>query len=81
LIGWPDLRAQIKALTVREEELLRAVIESGDLTGDQFDACLKRTTQERLDVAALKQHFSPQALKPFLRSSPCETLRIKPRNP
>jgi hypothetical protein len=74
-----DLRSQIKALRAREEELRRPVIASGNLTGDEFEARLSRSVQERVDVPALKRELGLQALKPYLRSLACDVLRVKPK--
>jgi hypothetical protein len=74
-----DLRAQIKALKAREEELRRAVIESGELVGDEYEASLKHSVQERIDVPLLKREIGLERLKPFLRPLACDVLRIKPK--
>jgi hypothetical protein len=73
-----DIRSQIKALKAREEELRRAVIESGDMIGDDYEAGLKHSVQQRVDLPALKVALG-ERLRPFLREQVCDQLRVKPK--
>jgi hypothetical protein len=76
-----DIRREIRRLEARERELRQAVIQSGDLTGDEYEAVLKHSVSERIDISALRRQLGLQVLKPFLRESACDVLRIKSRKP
>jgi hypothetical protein len=73
-----DVRAEIKRLEQRERQLRSQVIRSGDVTGDEFEGVIKRSTQQRVDVTAARRELG-EVLRPFLRERPFEQLRIKKR--
>ena len=60
-----DVRGKLKALEAREAEL-RDVLLSGaiGLVGDEHVATIRTTSQARLDLPALREHFGGR-LKPF----------------
>ena len=74
-----DVRAEIRALQQREDELRRQLVESGDLTGAEWKAQIVNRTQERLDCDAVIKHFGKTALQPFLKRLEFEQVYLKRR--
>jgi hypothetical protein len=64
-----DIRTQIRELQAREDELRRQ-IRGGEcgLVGDEYRARIRETTYERLDTRALRAHYGPDELLPFMRN-------------
>jgi hypothetical protein len=77
-----DLRAQIRELEAREQELrARLLIPGADLSGAEWRALVVTQSRDRLDAAALRQQFGAAALKPFMRSikvTMIERMSMKP---
>jgi hypothetical protein len=72
-----DIRAQIVCLKARENELRHALLSDGvNLRGDEWRATVRLQSRECLDVAAVKQYFGEETLKPFLSVSTVPTVRL-----
>ena len=75
-----DVRADIKQLELREEELRRALLADGaDRLGVQWEAAIQDRAQERLDAKAAIEHFGTAAMKPFLRKIEFRVVKLKYR--
>jgi len=75
-----DVRAEIKRLDAVEAELRKSII-VGDfgLTGDQYIAEVRETTRETIDSALVRKHLGPDGIKPFLKKSTTQTVRLTER--
>lgn len=75
-----DVRAEMKRLKSREDELRDLILSSKcGLTGDQFDADVQRSESERIDTTALRKEFGLEKLRPFMRKSVVQTIRLSER--
>ncbi|MET4313543.1 hypothetical protein [Bradyrhizobium sp. RT4b] len=75
-----DVRAEIKVLKAREEQLRAEVLGSpDDLSGDESEASICEHTVERLDVERLKIELGLAFLRPFLREQVITSVRLKPK--
>jgi hypothetical protein len=75
-----DVRAQIKQLRAREDELRAEVLANPeDRAGDEHEAMLCETTVERVDLELMKRELGMLFLRPFLRQQVQTSVRLKPR--
>lgn len=75
-----DVRAELKRLKAREAELRDVILAGGcELVGDQFEASVRETKSERIDVEALRREMGTKALAPYMRESTTCTIRVVER--
>jgi len=75
-----DLRSEIKRLEAEEAELRKEILngEHG-LIGDQWIASVKVSDRESLDTALVRKHLGPEGVKPFLKVSTVQLLKLTER--
>jgi hypothetical protein len=75
-----DTRDQIKQLETRESELRATLIADGaDRRGDQYEALIETRDQNRLNLAAVVEHFGANALRPFYEKRGYVYVKLKRR--
>jgi hypothetical protein len=75
-----DVRLEIRELKIRESELRTELLADGaDRNGVEYQAVVLGSTRDRLDVAAVIEHFGADALRPFMRQSTCTVVKLKRR--
>ncbi len=75
-----DVRAKIKSLEVREEELRDALLSpEASKIGVQWEASIKTHKANRFDLRAATRYFGTAALQPFMRLTPYKTVNLKRR--
>ena len=74
-----DLRVQIKKLTEEADRLRVAIVESGDMIGDECFAKLVPKKQSRLDRRALEYCFGKAAVAACSRSFTQDVLYTYPK--
>jgi hypothetical protein len=74
-----EVRAEIKALETRQEELRQILLaaEPKDRIGVAFGAEVYTTETTRLDRKGIKQHFGADALEPFTQHVVTDTVRLE----
>jgi hypothetical protein len=60
----------------REAELRAYLLDGGDRRGDEWRATISVQERERLDLAAIKQAFAPEALEPFWITSTYSVVKL-----
>jgi hypothetical protein len=73
-----DIRERIAALKTREVELRDAMLtaELSDRIGEEWIVEITQRKSNRLDNAALKEHFGLEALQPFMRESVTKSISL-----
>ncbi|MCA1415291.1 hypothetical protein I6F30_29790 [Bradyrhizobium sp. NBAIM20] len=73
-----DVRAEIKLLREREEQLRAEILRTGDMIGDENEALLTEMATERVDLELMKQELGMITVRPYLRKKMVARLQIKP---
>jgi hypothetical protein len=71
-----EIRPMLAALKAREAELRQRLLTGNDLRGDGWRAHIQVQSRERLDVAAVKQHFASEVLEPFMVKSDIPVIKL-----
>jgi hypothetical protein len=71
-----EVRPMLAALKAREAELRQRLLTGNDLRGDGWRAHVQIQSRERLDVAAVKQHFASDVLEMFLVKSDIPIIKL-----
>jgi hypothetical protein len=71
-----EIRPMLAALKAREAELRQRLLTGDDLRGDEWRAHVQIQPRERLDMAAVKQHFAPNVLELFLVKSDISIIKL-----
>jgi len=74
-----DIRQQIKTLQEREQVLREELFATGDLIGDEFEAEIRHSAQQRLNDQAAIKLFGRVTLAPFLRRIEFDVVRLRRR--
>jgi hypothetical protein len=78
-----DVRAEMRELKEREEKLRNEILEGErgecDLSGDEFEACIVHSEQERVSIDAIRRKMGREWMKEFVRSSSIVSIRLKKR--
>ncbi len=80
-----DVRAQIKALQVREAELRDALLHMADacgpkIAGDEWEAEVKETQTTRLDAGLARLKLGAEIYDSLCKTSTQRSVRLKLRN-
>jgi hypothetical protein len=75
-----DVRAQIKALQVREAQLRACLLAGVDPNGADFIAQIAVSQRTMIDFEAVKRHFGLAALKPFMVAKTVRVIWLKAKN-
>jgi hypothetical protein len=71
-----EIRPMLAALKAREAELRQRLLTGNGLRRDGWRAHVQIQSRERLDVAAVKQHFASEVLEPFLVKSDIPIIKL-----
>ena len=75
-----DVRTEIKKLEAAEAELRKKIIDGKHgLVGDQYLAEVRETVRETVDNALVRKHLGPDGIKPFLKTSTTQIVRLTER--
>lgn len=75
-----DVRAEVKRLQLREAELRKLILaEECELTGDQYEAVIRRQESERIDVDRLRRELGMERLRPFVKNAETFVIKLKLR--
>jgi hypothetical protein len=76
-----DLRDEIRRLQAEADQLRAELMApDADLCGAEFEAFIQDRVQDRIDVAAAIRALGRDALRPFLRRSNWQELRLRRRH-
>ena len=75
-----DVRSEMKRLKAREDEL-RSVILGGEcgLAGDQFNASITLSQQNKMDMDAVRKALGAELVKAMTKSVPIRVIKLSER--
>ncbi|MEY9183137.1 hypothetical protein ABIG06_004718 [Bradyrhizobium sp. USDA 326] len=73
-----DVRAEIKLLREREQQLRAEILRTGDMIGDDNEATLTEMATERVDLELMKQELGMITVRPYLRKQMVARLQLRP---